>query len=205
MGFYRDRVLPHLIHLSMQSPEAARHRRRIIPAAAGRVLEVGIGSGLNLPFYSADVREVVGLDPSARLIDMARRASGDAPFDVRLETGSAEAMPFESGTFDSLVSTWTLCSIADAGAALAEMRRVLKPGGRFIFIEHGVSPDGGIAGWQRRIDPLWSRFAGGCHLDRPIDALIGGAGFAIDRMETGYLIKGPRIITFNYEGLASRA
>jgi len=136
---------------------------------------------------------------------MARRACGDAPFDVCLETGSAEAMPFESGTFDSLVSTWTLCSIPDAGAALAEMRRVLKPGGRFIFIEHGISPDVGIAGWQRRIDPLWTRFAGGCHLDRPIDALIGGAGFAIDRMETGYLIKGPRIMTFNYEGQASRA
>ncbi len=205
MGFYRDRVLPHLIHLSMRNPEATKHRQRIIPTATGRVLEIGIGSGLNLPFYAAGVAEVVGLEPSERLIAMARKSANDAPFEVRLETGSAEALPFEDGRFDTLVSTWTLCSIPDAPVALAEMRRVLKPGGQFIFIEHGASPDRGVAAWQGRVDPFWTRFAGGCHINRHIDDLIAGAGFAIDRMETGYLVKGPRILTFHYEGRATRA
>lgn len=204
MGFYQDRVLPHLIHLSMRNPEATKHRQRIIPTATGRVLEIGIGSGLNLPFYG-DVAEVVGLEPSERLVAMARKSAADAPVDVRLETGSAEALPFEDGRFDTVVSTWTLCSIPDVRVALTEMRRVLKPGGQMIFMEHGASPDHGVAAWQRRVDPIWTRFAGGCHINRHIDDLIAGAGFAIDRMETGYLVKGPKILTFHYEGRATRA
>ena len=204
MGFYNDHVLPYLIHLSMRNRRVAKHRQRIIPAARGRVLEIGIGSGLNLPFYSGEVTELVGIEPSARLAEMARRSAGDTPFDVRLEPHSAEMLPFENQSFDSVVSTWTLCSIPDVRAALAEMRRVLKPGGDFIFIEHGASPDAGVAAWQRRVDPVWTRFAGGCHVNRPIDDLIERSGFRISRLETGYLVEGPRVLTFHYEGRASR-
>lgn len=205
MGFYNDRILPHLIHLSMRGKRVALHRQRVVPAATGRVLEVGIGSGLNLPFYTDNVKEVVGVDPSARLIAMARRAAGDLPFGIELLTRTAETLPFDDRSFDSVVSTWTLCSIPEARAALMEMRRVLKPGGELIFIEHGAAQDPGVAAWQNRVNPVWTRFAGGCQINRPIDALIADAGFAIKRMETGYLVDGPRILTFHYEGLASPA
>lgn len=204
MGFYRDRVLPYLIHLSMRSRQVARHRQRVIPAARGRVLEVGIGSGLNLPFYSDAVTELVGVDPSVRLIEMARKAAGDLPFHIELAARSAEILPHEDSSFDSIVSTWTLCSIADAEAALAEMRRVLKPGGELIFIEHGASHDRRVAAWQNRLNPIWSRLAGGCQMNRPIDALIANSGFSIAGLEIGYLVEGPKILTFHYEGRASR-
>lgn len=205
MGFYDDRILPHLINLSMRNRQVVRHRRRVIPAATGRVLEVGIGSGLNLPFYSSAVTEVVGVDPSARLIAMARRAVNDLPFGIEFAAQSAEAMPFEDRSFDSVVCTWTLCSIPDARAALAEMRRVLKPGGGLIFIEHGASPDHRVASWQNRLNPVWTRFAGGCQINKPIDTLVTGSGFSITRLETGYLVKGPKVLTFHYEGQASPA
>ncbi len=205
MGVYRDRILPYLIHLSMRHGQVARHRQRIIPAARGRVLEVGIGSGLNLPFYSDAVTELVGVDPSVRLIEMARKAAGDLPFHIEFAARSAETLPYEDGSFDSIISTWTLCSIADAGAALAEMRRVLKPEGELIFIEHGASQDRRVAAWQGRLNPIWSRLAGGCQMNRPIDALITSSGFSITGLEMGYLVDGPKILTFHYEGRASRA
>ncbi len=204
MGFYDRYVLPRLIHLSMRNKEAARHRRRVVPAARGRVLEIGIGSGLNLPFYAAEVTAVHGLDPSGELLSMARKAAGGVPFALEFVEGSAEAIPFDAASFDSVLTTWTLCSIPDASAALGEMRRVLKPGGALIFMEHGRSPERRVEAWQRRLTPLWTRVAGGCHLDRPIDALIRDAGFAIDRLETGYMVKGPRLMTYSYEGRAQR-
>lgn len=209
MGFYDDRVLPHLIHLAMGNKQVARHRQRVIPAATGRVLEIGIGSGLNLPFYSNAVTGLVGVDPSTRLVAMARiaardrRSAGALPFDVELLDRSAETLPFEDRTFDSVVSTWTLCSIPDAAAALAEMRRVLKPDGGLIFIEHGASPDRRVASWQNRLNPLWTRFAGGCEINRPIDELVTGAGFSINRLEAGYLVTGPRVLSYHYDGHAS--
>ena len=205
MGFYRDRVLPYLIHLSMRNGQVTRHRRRVIPAARGRVLEVGIGSGLNLPFYSDTVTELVGVDPSVRLIEMAQKAAGDLPFHIEFAARSAETLPYEDSSFDSIVSTWTLCSIADAEAALAEMRRVLRPDGELIFIEHGASRDRRVAAWQDRLNPIWSGLAGGCQMNRPIDALITNSGFSITGLETGYLVDGPKILSFHYEGRASRA
>lgn len=205
MGFYDDRILPHLIHLSMRNRQVARHRQRVIPAATGRVLEVGIGSGLNLPFYANTVTELVGVDPSARLIAMARRAAGGLPFDVEFMDRSAEALPLDDRSFDSVVSTWTLCSIPDARAALTEIRRVLKPGGELIFIEHGASPDQRVASWQDRLNPIWTRFAGGCQINKPIDALITGSGFSITRLEADYLVAGPKVLTFHYDGRASPA
>ncbi len=204
MGFYQRHVLHWLIHLGMKAREVTRYRKRVIPAARGRVLEVGIGSGLNLPFYSSEVEAVCGLDPSEKLLAMARKAARKAPFGVELVPRPAEDIPFDDKTFDSVVVTWSLCSIPGAPTALGEMRRVLKPGGELIFIEHGLSPEPRIAAWQNRLNPLWNRCAGGCNLNRPMDVLIRAAGFRITRLETGYLLKGPRPLTYHYEGRAGR-
>ncbi len=204
MGLYQSYLLPRLLHLAMKNREVSDQRKRILPAARGRVLEVGIGSGLNLPFYSSDVTSVTGVDPSRALLAMAHRAAPAVPFAVELVERGAEDLPFEDRSFDSVVTTWTLCSIAEARDALGEMRRVLKPGGELIFMEHGLSPDRRVAAWQRRLNPLWQRIAGGCNLDRPIDLLVREAGFAIGHLETGYLIKGPRPLTYQFEGRATR-
>ncbi|MDJ0948271.1 MAG: class I SAM-dependent methyltransferase [Alphaproteobacteria bacterium] len=207
MGVYADYVVPRLIAFSMRSKEATRIRRTVVPAARGRVLEIGIGSGLNLPFYGEDVSAVIGLDPSRQLLAMTERSGrGDAaPFAVDLTYGSAEDMPFEDRSFDTVLTTWTLCSIAEAGRALAEIRRVLRPDGALIFVEHGRSPDLGVRRWQERINPIWTTLSGGCNLNRDIAALIRDAGFAIDRLEVGYLVKGPKIATYHYEGRARPA
>ncbi len=202
MGIYDSYILPPLLHLAMRSPEAARQRRRIVPAARGRVLELGIGSGLNLPFYGAGVASLAGLDPSAPLLARARRAALSVPFEVELHQAAAEALPFEAASFDSLVMTWTLCSVADARRVLAEARRVLRPGGELIFVEHGQAPEPGVSAWQDRITPWWRRCAGGCHLNRDIAGLIGSGGFSLSSLEVGYLVKGPRPMTYHYLGRA---
>ena len=201
MGFYQDRILPHLINLAMRNRDLVPYRERALSAAEGRVLEIGIGSGFNLPFYSAQAREILGLDPSPRLIDMARRAAGGSPVPVTFIEGSAEAIPLDDGSIDTVVTTWTLCSIPGAVQALEEMRRVLKPAGQLLFVEHGLSPETDVRKWQDRLTPIWKRIGGGCHLNRPIGSLIETAGFHIDRIDTGYA-KGPKPMTFMYEGRA---
>ncbi|PWB66604.1 MAG: SAM-dependent methyltransferase [Bradyrhizobiaceae bacterium] len=202
MGFYHDRVLPLLIHLAMRQDRLAAYRRRVVPAAEGRVLEVGVGSGLNLPFYGGGVARVIGLDPSARLLGWARESGAAPPVD--LVEGSAERIPLATGSVDTIVTTWTLCSIPDARAALGEMRRVLKPAGRLLFVEHGLAPDPRVRRWQDALTPAWKHLAGGCHLNRPITELIAGSGFRIERLETGYM-PGPKPMTFMYEGAARPA
>lgn len=202
MGFYTDRLLPHLLHLAMRAPPIAKLRQRVVPAARGRVLELGMGSGLNLPLYGPEVERVVGVDPSERLLAMARRAAEESPLSLAFEAGSAEALPFEAGSFDTVVSTWTLCSIPDAAKALAEARRVLAPGGRLLFIEHGLAPESSVARWQDRLNPLWRRCAGGCNMNRAVDQLVRSAGFAFETLETGYLVSGPRPLTYHYTGAA---
>jgi ubiquinone/menaquinone biosynthesis C-methylase UbiE len=202
MTFYQRAVLPWLIHLAMKNKEIARRRSDVASQARGRVLEVGIGSGLNLPFYQG-VEEVVGVDPSERLLAWARRAAAAAPFPVELVADRAEALPFPDRRFDTVVSTCTLCSIPDLPRALAELRRVLKPGGRLVFLEHGHSPEPRVAAWQDRLTPPWRRIAGGCHLNRPIDALITAAGFSIEALRNEYA-KGPRPMSYLYIGNAAR-
>ncbi|MCE2483697.1 MAG: class I SAM-dependent methyltransferase [Alphaproteobacteria bacterium] len=202
MGLYQNYVLPWAINLLMSQDEMARLRRRVVPAARGRVLEVGIGRGLNLPYYGAAVDAVVGVDPLADKLRIASEAAADVAFPVELLDLSAEVLPFADGTFDSVVMTWTLCSIVDAPRALAEIRRVLKPGGELIFLEHGLAPEASVAVWQHRLNPLWRRCVGGCNLDRPTETLIRGAGFALSRLEIGYLMPGPRPLTYHYEGRA---
>jgi ubiquinone/menaquinone biosynthesis C-methylase UbiE len=201
MSFYRRRVLPRLLHLAMRQEVLLPFRRRVIGAAEGRVLEVGIGSGLNLPLYGPAIRVVIGLEPSPELLRMARGRAATARIPVELLEASAEAIPLGDDSVDTVVSTWTLCTIPDAPHALAEMHRVLKPGGSFLFVEHGRAPELGVARWQDGLDPLWSRLAGGCHLNRRMDELVSGNGFRIDSLENTRL-PGPRTHTFLYEGRA---
>jgi ubiquinone/menaquinone biosynthesis C-methylase UbiE len=201
MGFYADVVLPRLCDLAMRNKHLMPYRRRAISVAEGRVLEIGVGSGPNLTLYGAGVSAVFGLEPSSRLLAMAQAAAESAAVPVRLIEASAERIPLHDRSFDTLVTTWTLCTIPDAGAALAEMRRVLKPGGRLLFAEHGLAPDAGVRRWQDWLNPAWRRLAGGCNLNRPIRAMIEGSGFALDRLEVGYM-PGLKPMTFQYEGSA---
>jgi ubiquinone/menaquinone biosynthesis C-methylase UbiE len=199
MGFYQDQLVPLLINLAMRRRDLAAYRSRIVPAADGRVLEIGIGSGLNLPFYSRHVQQVIGLDPSPKLLAMARRANRPTSRTVEFIEGSAEAIPLENGAIDTVVMTWALCSIPDAARALGEIHRVLRPGGRLLFVEHGRAPDPHVVRWQDRLTPLWKRVSGGCHLNRAIGSLIEAAGFQFNHLETSYM-RGPKPMTFMYEG-----
>jgi ubiquinone/menaquinone biosynthesis C-methylase UbiE len=201
MGFYQDQIVPVLINLAMRRRDLAVYRSRIVPAAEGRVLEIGIGSGLNLPFYSRHVEQVIGLDPSPKLLAMARQANRPTSGTVEFVEGSAEQIPLENGSIDTVVMTWVLCSIPDAAHALSEIHRVLRPGGRLLFVEHGRAPEPNVVRWQDRLTPIWKRVSGGCHLNRAIGSLIEAAGFQFNHLETGYM-RGPKPMTFMYEGSA---
>lgn len=201
MSLYRDLILPRLVHGAMRNPDLIPYRTRALEQARDRVLEIGIGSGLNLPHYPKAVSEVIGLEPSSSLAAMARQAAIGVAFPVDVLEESAEAIALEDGTIDTVVSTWTLCTIPDVGRALSELRRVLKPDGQFLFVEHGLSPDESVRTWQRRLTPLWKCCAGGCHLNRPIEGLVESAGFTCTELRTGYA-KGQRPMTFMYEGSA---
>ena len=205
MGFYARHILPRLIELAMKNKEAARLRAACVPKASGEVLEVGIGSGLNLPFYSSEARRVHGVDPSAELQRLARkRATGhSAEIDFVLQSAD-EPLPFGDASMDTVVMTWTLCSIPDPPKALKEIRRVLKSTGRLIFIEHGRSPDRGVAAWQDRLTPAWKRIGGGCHLNRKVDELIEQAGFQMQELRNFY-VRGLRPMTYMYQGIARRS
>jgi SAM-dependent methyltransferase len=202
MGFYGVWILPALIELSMRNKRLRPYRERVAGAAEGRILDVGVGSGLNFPFYARQAQEIFGLDPLPRLLARAQGNAQHMQIPVHLLEGSAERIPLADRSMDTIVMTWTGCSIPEVGTALGEMRRVLKPGGRLLFVEHGRAPEPGVARWQDRLDPFWRRLSGGCHLNRKIDDLISNGGFRIDRSETGY-IRGPRIMTFFYEGAAT--
>ncbi len=200
MGLYAKFVLPRIIDLAMSNRKTRHLRAAWIPLACGEVLEVGIGSGLNLAFYSSEVRRVFGVDPSVELQRMARKRLGS--IDVEFLSQSAEEpLPLADGSIDTVVLTWTLCSIADPQRALKEMKRVLKACGKLIFVEHGRAPDPGVAVWQDRLTPLWKRIGGGCHLNRRIDEMIKQAGFQIPELTASY-IPGPRPMTYTYQGIA---
>ena len=201
MGFYNDVLLPKLCHLAMRNRRLLPYRERVVGLAEGRVLEVGVGSGLNLPFYRAGVREVVALEPAPKLIAMATRLTRASAVPVRLIEASAEAIPIDDDSIDTVVTTWTLCTIPQAEVALAEVRRVLRRSGRLAFVEHGLAPDKRVRYWQDRLTPAWRSISGGCHLNRPIRRMIEASGFRVDRLETGYM-PGPKPMTFMYEGSA---
>jgi ubiquinone/menaquinone biosynthesis C-methylase UbiE len=201
-GLYGRYVLPRLIDLVMQTGPLEAERRRLVPRARGRVLEVGFGSGLNLPFYGRDVQHLAAVDPSSELWRLARPRLRDASFAVEFAHSSAERLPFEDAAFDTAVMTWTLCSIPQPDRALAEIRRVLRPAGTLLFIEHGRAPDARVQAWQDRLTPAWRAIAGGCHLNRPIGRLVSAAGFGLFEMDEGYGT-GLRPFTYLYRGVAS--
>jgi ubiquinone/menaquinone biosynthesis C-methylase UbiE len=203
MSLYERWIFPRILDLSMRSQEVTRYRKQLVPQAKGQVLEIGMGSGLNLPFYGPDVERLYGLEPSAELRTMASRRVQKAGVGLTLLDCSAEQIRLGDRSMDTVVMTWTLCTIPDAARALAEVHRVLKPGGDLLFAEHGLARDAGVRVWQHRLTPLWTRIAGGCHLNRKIDDLISGAAFRLEELRTEYA-KGPRPMTFMYVGRARR-
>jgi len=202
MSFYRKYILPRVIDLAMRNKEASRLRAIWIPRARGEVLEIGIGSGLNLPFYSPDVQRIHGVDPSGELERMARKRAHERGVRVEFLSQSAEeplGLPDQS--VDTVVVTWTLCSIPDPQRALQAAKHILKRDGQLLFIEHGRAPDPNVALWQDRLTPAWKRIGGGCHLNRKVDDLLVAAGFEIMELKTCYL-PGPRPMAYTYQGLA---
>jgi ubiquinone/menaquinone biosynthesis C-methylase UbiE len=205
MGIYNRFVLPRLIDWAMRQKNFAPFRERVAGAARGRVLEIGIGSGLNLASYRAGTEEVYGVDPSTELLAKASQRLNTARIPVKLVEGSSEKLPFDDRCFDTVVMTFTLCSIPDVALAVREMRRVLRPHGELLFVEHGQAPDPAVVRWQDWLTPVWKRLGGGCHLNRKIDDLIKAGGFRIERLSTDYLKSAPRPFSFIYEGSASSA
>ena len=204
MGLYYEHVLPRMIHFGMSGKAFRAQRPSCVGKPRGRVLEIGFGSGLNLPHYDGEaVSELIALEPSAVGKKLARRAVERAPFPVSFIGLDGADIPLDAASVDAVASTWTLCTIPDVAAALSEIDRVLKPGGRLHFLEHGRSPDAGVARWQRRLNPVQKVWAGGCNLDREIGALIRAAGFEMEELEEFYM-PGLRIFSFMYRGVARK-
>lgn len=198
-------VLPTLIEKACRGSVILDERRRVVPRATGHVLELGVGSGLNLPFYDpASVESVTGIDPSAALLQKAHDRASVSPLAGRISllTQSAETLPFDAARFDSIVVTYTLCSVGDVRAVLTEARRVLRPGGSLFFVEHGLANDPGVAYWQRRITPLWRRVSGNCHLDRNIGDALTAAGFTLPELTARFTEGTVKALSFTFEGRA---
>lgn len=200
-NWYDRVILPHLLDLACGVKPICQQRQKVVPLAAGSVLEIGIGTGLNLPFYDKSrVHSIVGVDPALAMHPLALRRIRQTGLSVKLVGLSAEALPLGDHSFDTIVCTYTLCSIPDPVAALTEMRRVLAPGGRLLFSEHGRAPDEAVRHWQKRLQPVWGKIAGGCQLDRDIPGLLHAAGFR-PAVQSMYL-PGPRFASYHYWGEA---
>ncbi|MCT2529703.1 class I SAM-dependent methyltransferase [SAR92 clade bacterium H921] len=204
MSFYDKYILPSFLNCACGSKPIKYQRHKVVPMAQGVVLEVGIGSGLNIPYYdNSKIDAIIGLDPSEELNNMAKKVAADKGLDIDFILGSAELIPLPDNHVDTVLVTYTICTIPDALAANKEMLRVLKPGGQLIFCEHGLAPDPSVAKWQTRIDPYWGKIAGGCHLNRDIPQLIQDAGFTIKTLEQMYLPSTPKFAGYNYWGVAT--
>lgn len=202
MKFYDEKILPHLIDFACSTKPTRKQREKIVPLAEGEVLEIGFGSGLNLPFYDPrKVTRIWGLEPSAGMRQKARAVLDASRLDVEFIDLPGESIPLETGSVDTVLVTYSLCTIPDAVAALEEMRRVLKPAGSLLFCEHGAAPDRSVRRWQRRLNPAWRRVAGGCNLDRDIPGLISKGGFELVADERMY-VPGVRMLSYNYWGRA---
>ena len=204
MGFYGDQIVPRIANVALGGRQFARLRARVAAGLEGDVVEVGFGSGLNVPHYPPAVTRVRAVDPATVARKLAARRIAASPVPIDFVGLGGEKLPLETDTVDHVLTTWTLCTIPDVARALREIRRVLRPDGRFHFLEHGRSPDPRVARWQDRLTPLQRRLGGGCHLNRPIDDLVTGAGFQIDQQENFYL-KGPKAFGYMYEGIATKA
>ena len=203
MGIYDKYLLPKLVHFTCGQNPSMRQREKVVPLATGHVLEIGIGSGLNIPFYDAQkVEHLWGLDPSAEMWSIAQKNAADRHLDAEFIQSGAESIPLDNNSADTVLMTFTMCTIPDVHAALDEIKRVLKPAGRLIFCEHGKAPDKSVQRWQNRCNPVWKRLAGGCNLNRPIPELLAQSGYKLNDLQTMYL-PGWRPATFNYWGSAS--
>lgn len=204
MSWYNEKILPHLIdHVSSIEP-LMKQRERVVPLASGRVLEVGFGTGLNMAYYDrARVEKIFALDPFMRLRERTAERIARSGLDVQLVQAGAESIPFEDKTFDTVLMTYTLCSIPQPEEALSEIRRVLKTGGRLVFCEHGLAPEPNVRRWQHALNPCWKSISGGCHLDREVPALLKRASFGLEGLRTGY-ISTISVVSFNYWGEALR-
>ena len=202
MGFYDKHLLPRVVHFTCGLKPAMKQRQKVVPRAEGRVLEIGIGSGLNIPFYDATrVQHLWGLDPSADMWAIAQKNAAEHHLDAEFIQSGAESIPLDAGSADTVVMTYTMCTLPEVEASLAEIRRVLKPGGRLLFCEHGRAPDASVRRWQDRLNPVWGMLGGGCNLNRPISELLVQAGFHSDDLQTMY-IPGWKPACFNYWGSA---
>lgn len=206
MSTYDRYILPHVINLACGSKPIRYQRKKVVPNAVGRVLEVGMGSGLNLPYYNADKVDMVwGLEPSEGMREKAQPNLKKSNINVEWLDLPGEEIPLDNNSADTIILTFTLCTIPDWEKAMEQMHRVLKPGGKLLFAEHGKAPDKNIQRWQDKIDPYWSKIAGGCHVNRPIAEMISDSGFKIRQLESRYLPSTPKVAGFNYWGYADLA
>ena len=204
MSYYEKKILPPMIRLACGNDAIARQRKLVVPEAQGRVLEVGMGPGLNIPFYNPDkVEKVWGLEPNTGMRKQAQSNLETARFPVEWLDLPGEQIPLEDNSVDTVLLTYTLCTIPDWRLALEGMRRVLKPGGKLIFCEHGRAPDPGVRKWQNRLNGAWRKMAGGCNINRPITEYIESSGFVIGKVDTEYIRKTPRIVGYTYRGYAA--
>lgn len=203
--WYDRNILPRVIGCACGQGQIMKRRSQVVPLASGEVFELGCGGGLNQQFYQHSlVSSLSGIDPHSGLLDQARAQAQARGWRADIREGVGEAIPFPSGRFDTVVCTYTLCSVENPGQVMAEMRRILKPGGRLLFLEHGRAPDAGVARWQERIEPVWKRLAGGCHLTRPIGSALRGAGFEVEPLGQGYIPRTPRFAGWMEWGVARK-
>ena len=204
-NWYDAHVMPRLVTLACSQGQIMKRRSFVVPHAKGKVLELGCGGGINQEFYdTAKVTEFSGIDPHEGLLEAARTAGEARGWSTQIKQGVGEEIPFTASQFDTVVCTYTLCSVEDPARVLSEVRRVLKPGGQMLFLEHGRAPDASVAKWQMRVEPLWKRMAGGCHLTRPIGSALRGAGFDVEPLGQGYMPKTPRIAGWMEWGVARK-
>ena len=205
MSLYNKYILPKFLNCACGSKPINYQRQKVVPLAKGKVLDIGIGSGLNIPFYNSDkIDQVIGIDPSHELIELAKELANDSKASIELVIGSAESIPYPDNFFDTVLVTYTMCTIPNVAIANKEMWRVLKDDGRLIFCEHGLAPDKKISKWQNRIDPFWGKIAGGCHLNRNIQKLITDAGFSFEALDKMYIPSTPKFAGYNYWGVGKK-
>ena len=205
MNLYNKYILPKFLNCACGSKPINYQRQKVVPLAKGKVLDIGIGSGLNIPFYNSDkIDIVIGIDPSHELIELAKELANDSKASIDFVIGSAESIPYPDNFFDTVLVTYTMCTIPNVEIANKEIWRVLKDDGRLIFCEHGLAPDKKISKWQNRIDPFWGKIAGGCHLNRDIQKLITDAGFSFESLDKMYLPSTPKFAGYNYWGVGKK-
>ena len=205
MNLYNKYILPKFLNCACGSKPINYQRQKVVPLAKGKVLDIGIGSGLNIPFYNSDkIDQVIGIDPSHELIELAKELADDSKASIELVIGSAESIPYPDNFFDTVLVTYTMCTIPNVEIANKEIWRVLKEDGRLVFCEHGLAPDKKISKWQNRIDPFWGKIAGGCHLNRDIQKLITDAGFSFESLDKMYIPSTPKFAGYNYWGVGKK-